>query len=213
MTGQNTPQHKTQKKQDLEQHEVQQVLEFIKRYGKLIIAGAVAATAAVLVSRGLAAKKAATLADAERMFAAAITPVQLEDVVATYPSTPTAKAALLKLAQAQYNDGNIAQARTQYERFKKEFPNSDLLPVAEFGLAHCTEADGNYAAAANEFKAFLSAHPGHFLQAAATLAEARCLEAAGNMDGARIVLEDFKANNTSSAWADPAQSALDRLEE
>ena len=205
------PSHKTQKQQNLEQHEVQQVLTFIKRYGKLMAAAAVAAIAVVLVTRGIAAKNAAKIAEAEHMLSIAQTPTQLEEVVEKYASTPTAPTALLTLAKTLFNQGEITQARAQYDRFMKDYKNSDLRPVTIFGLASCTEADGNYAEAAKEFEAFLKAFPGHYLEAAATLAQARCYEAGGDMTSARITLEDFMAHNPSSAWSDPAEAALQKL--
>lgn len=209
-----SPQHKdVQKQHELEQHEVKQVLDFLKRYGKLIGAGIIAATVAVVASHGMAARKAAKIAEAEQMLQAAVTPQQLEDVVNNYKSTPTAPAALLDLAKTLFNDGETAQARAQYERFVKEYKSSDLLPMATFGLAHCTEAEGNFAAAADEFKDFLAANSGSYLEAPATIALARCLEQAGQKEEARIALEDFLAMNAASPWSDPAEAALERLGE
>jgi TolA-binding protein len=192
---------------------VTQVLEFLKRYGKLIGAGIAAAAVAVLVSNGLAARKAEKTAEAERMLREAQTHQQLENVVENYQSTPTAPAALLSLAKTLFNDGETAQARAQYERFVKEYKNSDLLPIAEFGLAHCTEAEGDFAAAVNEFKDFLADRPGSYLEAPATLALARCLEQSGQKAEARIALEDFLAQNADPAWSDSVEDALERLGE
>lgn len=209
-----SPQHEeVQKQHELEQHEVTQVLEFLKRYGKLIGAGIVAAAIAIIVSQNMAARKAADIAEAENMFQQARTPQQLEDLIETYPATPTAPIALLNLAKQLFNEGEIAQARVQYERFLKEYKNSDQLPMAEFGLAHCTEAAGDAAAAADTFRDFLAAHPGDYLEAPAVLALARCLEQSGQTDRARITLEDFLAQNAASAWSTPVEAALERLGE
>ncbi len=202
---------KVLKQHELEQHEVKQVLDFLKQYGKLILAGIIAATVAVLVSRGLAARKAARMADAEQMLMSAQTPQQLEDLVNDYKSTPTAPVALLDLAKRLFNEGQFTQAREQYERFTKDYKRSDLLPIAEFGLAHCTEADGNFAAAISELKDFLAAHPGHYLENPAILAMARCMEQAGQTEEARITLEDFLAENAGSQWSGAAEASLQQL--
>lgn len=208
------PQHnEVQKKRELEQHEVKQVLDFLKQYGKLIGAGIIAATVAVLVSRAAATHKAAKIAEAEEMLFAARTPQQLEELVDEYKSTPTAPVALLDLAKTLFNQGEIAQARAQYERFMSDYKNSDLRPIAVFGLAHCTEAEGRFDDAVNEFKAFLADNPDHYLKSPAVLAVARCLEQAGRIDEARITLEDFLAENADSQWAGPAEVSLQQLSE
>lgn len=208
------PSHEEQqKKKELEQHEVTQVLDFLKHYGKLIGAGLAAATVAILLSRAYATHKATKLAEAEAILINARTPQELSDVVDNYGSTPAAPVALLDLAKMLYNDGNIASAREHYERFLKKYKNNDLSPMAEFGLAYCTEADGNFSAAADEFAAFNEKYSGHFLNASATLAQARCLEEADRIDEARIVLEDFLAANEDSSWAGTAEDALQQLGE
>ena len=212
MDKNNNPQHdELQKKHELEQHEVKQVLNFLKRYGTLIGAGVIAATVAVLASRALAANKAAKITEAEQMMISAQTPQQLEEVVNNYKSTPTAPVALLNLAKALFNEGETAQARAQYERFVDDYKKSDQLPVAMFGLAYCTEAEGRFDEAATELEDFLADNPGHYLESSAVLAMARCLEQAGRIDEARIVLEDFLTQNSASRWAGAAEVSLQQL--
>jgi len=206
------PKHdEVQKKRELEQHEVKQVLDFLKRYGKLIAAGIAAAAVAVLVSRAMAAKKAADIAEAEQMLNSARTPQQLEELVDEYKSTPTAPVALLNLAKVLYNQGDVAQARARYERFLDEYKKIDQRPIAEFGLAHCTEAEGRFGDAVNELKDFLAAYPDHYLTSPAVLALARCQRQAGQTDDARITLEDFLAEHAGSQWAGPAEASLEQI--
>lgn len=202
---------KVQKQHALEQHEVTQVLDFLKQYGKLIVAGAIAATVTILVSRGVASHKAMKIAEAEQMLMAANTPEKLEVLVNDYKSTPTAPLALLDLAKRLFNEGKIAEARAQYERFAKDYKKSDMMPIAEFGLAHCTAAEGHFDDAAAAFKDFLAAHPGHFLESPAILAMADCAEQAGKLDEARIILEDFLAEKTDSQWTGAAETSLQQL--
>lgn len=212
MNKDKNPQHdEIQKKNELQQHEVVQVLNFLKRYGKLIGTGVLVAAIVVLASRGMAARKAARIAEAEQMLMTAQTPEALQEIVDTYKSTPTAPVALLDLAKTLFNQGNYAEARVQYELFAKEYKKSDLMPMAQFGLAHCTEADGNFAAAAEEFKDFLADHPESYLSSPAVLSLARCQEQAGNLDEARITLEDFLSENNGSQWTGVAENALQLL--
>ncbi len=200
-----------QKKHELETHEVQEVLGFLKRYGKLIGTGVLAAAVTVIASRGCAHHKAATLAAAEQKLMAAQTPQQLEEVVNKYSSTPTAPVALLNLAKTLFNNGDYVQSRAQYERFLKKYKNHEMKPLAELGLAYCTEADGDFTGAAVQFAAFAEKHSKNYLQPQAVLSIARCKEQAGQIDEARIVLEDFLAENAGTLWAGTAEGALKAL--
>jgi predicted negative regulator of RcsB-dependent stress response len=214
MDNENAPQHDDlQKKQALEEHEVKEVVGFLKRYGKLIGTGILAATVTVIASKGCASYKASRLVKAEQALMSARTPQQLEEVVNQYGSTPSAPVALLNLAKTYFNIGETAQARVQYERFIKKYKKHDLRPVAELGLAYCTEADGDFNGAAAQFADFSGKHSGSYLHPMAVLSISRCMEQAGRIDEARIVLEDFLAENAGTAWAGSAEGALKQLNE
>ena len=209
-----SPQHADlQKDHELEQHEVKQILDFLKHYGKLVGIGLLAATVAILVSKGCARQKTEKMARAEELLMSAQSPQQLDDVVNRYGSTPAAPVALLNLAKTHFNNGDIFQARAQYDRFLKEYKKHDLSPIADFGLASCSEADGDFDGAITQFKAFIETQKGHYLQSPAILALARSLEQANRLDEARIVLEDFLAENATNQWASQAENALEQLEE
>lgn len=201
------PQH-----QELEQHEVKQVLDFIKQYGQMIGIGLLAAAVAVLASKGCSHHKTQKMIEAEELLLQAQVPQQLETIVEDYKSTPAAPVALLDLAKTHFNNGDTFQARAQYERFLKEFKTHEMAPVAEFGLACCTEADGDFNGAAERFAALVQEQNGHYLQPIAILGLARSLEQANRPDEARIVLADFIAENATSPWASQAENALQQLE-
>ncbi len=212
MDHEHTPEHaELLKKQALKEQEVSEVIGFLKRYGKLIGTGLLAALIAVIALRGIANHKASKLAAAEKMLMSARTPQQLEEVVTKYGSTPTGPIALLNLAKLLFNSGDSAQARVQYERFLKKYNNHDLRPVAELGLAYCTEADGNFAGAATQFAGFAEKHSTSYLHPIAILSVARCMEQAGQIAEARIVLEDFLTENAGTSWAGTAENALKQL--
>jgi predicted negative regulator of RcsB-dependent stress response len=204
--------HDPKKKQELEQHEVTEVLRFLIRYGKLIGAGVVAAAVALIVSKGYAHHQSVRMATAEQMLRESRTPEQLEELVSKYSSTPVAPVALLDLAKTLFNSGDTAQAREKYQQFLKKYKNHELTPVAQIGLAYCTEADGTFGQAAEEFKAFLANSPDSYLQPIAVLSLARCLQQADRTDEARIVLEDFLAEHGNSPMAGSAEGMLDTLQ-
>ncbi len=212
MSKDHSPQHNDlQKEHELKQHEVKQVLKFLKHYGMLIGIGVLAATLAILVSKGCAHQKTEKLARAEELLISARSPQQLEEVVSRYGSTPAAPVALLDLAKTSFNDGDYFQARAQYVRFLKEYKKHELSPIADFGLASCSEADGDFDGAIAQFTAFVEAQDGHYLQPLAVIGLSRSMEQAGRTDDARITLEDFLAEDADSRWAAQAEELLQRL--
>jgi len=214
MDQEHAPKHDAlRKKQALEAHEVQEVVGFLKRYGKLIGTGVLAAILTALGSRLYMNHKAEQMTAAEQMLMIAQTPQQLEEVVNKYSSTPTAPVALLDLAKTLFNDGETAQARAQYERFLKEYKHHEMRPVAELGLAYCTEADGDFTGATSQFAEFADKNSASYLNPLAVLSIARCNEQSGQTDEARIVLEDFLAENGGTLWASLAESSLKELNE
>ena len=211
MTDKDKDPQRDHEHQELEQHEVKQVLDFLKHYGMLIGVGILAATLAILVSKGCAHQKTEKLARAEELLISAQYPQQLEDVVNRYSSTPAAPVALLNLAKTSFNDGDYFQARAQYDRFLKKYKKHELSPIADFGLASCSEADGDFDGAIEQFAAFIEAQAGHYLQPLAVIGLARSMEQAGRLDDARILLEDFLTENSASQWAAQAEELLQRL--
>jgi tetratricopeptide (TPR) repeat protein len=207
-----TPAHDNlHKKQEIEAHEVQEVLGFLKRYGKLIGTGVLAAVLTAIGTRVYAHHKATRMAEAEQMLISAQTPQDLEEVVNKYSSTPTAPVALLDLAKTYFNQGETSQARAQYELFLKKYKKNEMRPIAQMGLAYCTEADGDFRAAAEQFAEFASKNSTSYLHPVAVLSIARCREQAGQITEARIVLEDFLAENDGTPWAGPAEASLKEL--
>ncbi|MCK5843067.1 MAG: tetratricopeptide repeat protein [Victivallales bacterium] len=213
MSNNHTPQHTDPKDHELEQHEVKQVLIFLKHYGKLIGIGLLAAIVVILISKGVSQQKTNKIVEAEALLLKAQSPQELEEIASDYKSTPAAPVALLDLAKTHFNNGDSFQARAQYERFLKEYKKHELSPIADFGLANCSEADGDFDGAIAQFSTFIKAQEGHYLQSSATLALARSMEQANRLDEARIVLEDFLAENATSQWAGQAENALEQLGE
>lgn len=207
-----TPAHTDlQRKQALEEHEVKEVVGFLKRYGKLIGTGVIAAVLTVVAVRIYTGHKASVLAKAEELLMTARSPEQLEEVISKYSSTPTAPVALLDLAKTYFNAGDAVQARAQYQRFLKKYKAHDMRPVAELGLAYCTEADGDFNGAAVQFAQLAEKYSSSYLHPLAVLGVARCMEQAGRTEEARIVLEDFLAENAGTSWAGTAENALRAL--
>ncbi|MCU0857639.1 MAG: tetratricopeptide repeat protein [Pontiellaceae bacterium] len=210
--GQDPKHEELRKQHELEAGEVQEVLNFLKRYGKQIAIGVCAVLVVTIVSGGITHYKKSRQIKVDQLLMDAETPQELEDIVNKYSSMPAAQTALLNLAKTFFNNGEVERARAQYERFLKDYKQSENAPVAEMGLAYCTEAVGDFDNAAEQFSAFVKKHSAIYLRPQAILSIARCKKQAGKIDEARVVLEDFLAGNPGIQWANDAEAALQHLE-
>lgn len=207
-----SPEHNTLvKKHELETNEVLEVLGFMKRYGKMIGAGLIAAAIMAILSSGYSHYKAKQQTKAGKLFTEAKSAQQLEEIVTKYGATPSAPVALLKLAKDHFNDGEVAQAREQYNRFLKKYSQSELRPIAEMGLAYCQEADGDFNGAAEQFSALNAKYKTSYLHPQLVLNIARCKKLAGSVDDARVMLEDFLISAKGTRWTESAETALQEL--
>lgn len=195
--------------QNLEQHEVPEVLKFLKENGVAIVVGAAIAVAAFIGFSVWKNSKVAQRDTASSLLASAQTPPQFQEIINNYADTPAAPMAYLSLAAAYHDQGQYDQARHTYIQFQTTYPEHGMLPVAELGVAQSYEGAGSLQDALTGYNSFLSQHPDHFMAPSATFGKARVLELLGNYDEARAVYEDFIAENPDSRWAIRAETGLD----
>ncbi|NQU41546.1 MAG: tetratricopeptide repeat protein [Lentisphaerae bacterium] len=151
------------------------------------------------------------IADASAQLAAARNAEDLEALVESYGSTPSAPLALLQLAKTAYDGGDYARAQEHYEAFGSHYARHELADVARLGLIHCREARGELQAAEEGFSAFLADNPKHFLAGQASLGQARCLEQLGRFEDARVAYENMVASEDESLWSGRAAESLEGL--
>jgi tetratricopeptide (TPR) repeat protein len=127
----------------------------------------------------------------------------LEQVARDYPDSPTAAAALFRLADLYYRNGKYAEAGSTYERIAKNFPSHPLAPSARLSLAAILEAQGNLDAAQGQY--FQLANSGQsYLANAARMGLGRCYEAQGKKKEARQLYEEVLAAGQNSPWFNQA---------
>ena len=197
---------------ELEQHEVQEVLNFLKRYGRTITAVAAALAIAFMAFQFFRVR-------ARRMEHAARTTLVngtgLQDwqrVAEQYPDTDAAPLAGLAIAREHYNSGSVDQAREWYNRFLQKHPDHELAPVGEMGLAHCMEADGDYEAAAGRYGQLADRFPEHYIVPICLLGRGRCFEELGRLDQARAAYRKLRDHPDFEAdWGARAEAELMRL--
>jgi TolA-binding protein len=198
--------------EELEAHENEQVLSFLREYGTPIMVGVVAAVVIYLgfvfyraYQRNLAERAAGALAAAQNV-------EQLQKVVNQYGSTPSGSIAMLALGANYLHSGQYALARDTYERFRTTYPEHEMLAAAALGVAYAYEAEGRLDEAATRFEAFEKEHPDHYLTPMAVFGRARCMEQSGRYAEAKAVYEDFVAANPENSWVPQAETAMLYLE-
>lgn len=202
---------KTAAQQQLEQHEVPEVLTFLKENGVAIVVGAAIAVGGFVGYSVWKNGKATRQVTAATMLANSQTAPQFQEIINNYSDTKAAPMAYLSLASAYYDQGQYDLARHTFIQFQTTYPQHDLLPLADLGVAQTLEAAGSLQDALAGYEAFATRYPDHYLVASAIFGKARVLEALGQFDAARAVYEDYIAANPESRWSARAETGLEFL--
>jgi predicted negative regulator of RcsB-dependent stress response len=195
--------------QQLEEHEVPEVMEFLKQHGVAIVLGvaiAIGGFVGLSAWQNSAKAKEQTAAD---LLANSQSIPQFQEIVATYGETKSAPLAMLSLAAGYFDQGQFDLARHTFIQFQTAHPDHPMRPVADLGVAQAQEAAGQLAEALDGYDTYLRLHAEHYLNPAASFGKARVLEALGRFDDARAVYEDFIAANPDSRWTQRAETGLD----
>ena len=198
----------TPEKEEVEVDELQQLMKAIRRHG---IPAAVGAAIVLAVVLGITQHRRYVencVEKASTLLLSARTAQEFDNILATYPSTPSAPLALLKLAKTHFDSGNYDMAMGKYEQFKLQFGEHETAPAADLGRLHCLEAKNLFDEALAGFETLSAEHPGHFLLPQTLLGQGRCLEQLGRLEDARILYEEFAADHAGTDWAFRAEEAL-----
>ncbi len=160
------------------------------------------------------AKKQNHIVEASEKLSVARSIPDLEAIVSGYSETQAGEMALIALAKQYFDNANYEIAFTKYEDFLRDYPESNLINTAKLGRIFCIEARNNDAAfqeAANEYATFTKEQTDSFLAPQSIFGQGRCLEQLNKFEEARIVYEDFIANQTDSPWVMLAEDLLEQL--
>jgi len=203
------PEGKPAKQQQLEQHEVPEVLDFLKENGIALVVGVLIAVVGFVGYSVWKSGKAAKIDTASSLLAQSQSAPQFQEIINNYPDTPAAPLAYLSLGGAYFDQGQFELARQTFQQFIDTFPKHEMRPTAQLGMGQALEAMGDLSGAVASYDAFLAAHPGHYLMPNATFGKARALESLGRFAEAKSVYEDFIAANPESRWTSRAETGLD----
>ncbi|HMO51847.1 MAG TPA: tetratricopeptide repeat protein [Kiritimatiellia bacterium] len=195
--------------QQLEQHEVPEVLDFLKENAIAIVVGVLIAVVGFVGFTVWKNTRAAKIDTAASLLANSQTAPQFQEIINNYPDTPAAALAYLSLAGAYFDQGQFDLARQTFEQFKEKHPRHTMIAVAELGIAQSLESIGNLTEALSAYDRYLAQHANHFMAPSATFGKARVLEAMSRFDDAKAVYETFIAENPESRWTIRAETGLE----
>ena len=134
------------------------------------------------------------------------------DVMATYAGEAAAAEALMTLANLHFEEGDIAEARTLFQRYLDEnSPEGPLGYGAWSGLASCLETEGKFAEAGQRFAAFADAQPNSPYAAIALKEAGRCYELAQQPTQASDAYQKITAEYSASSVARFARGQLNMM--
>lgn len=140
----------------------------------------------------------------------ATSPESLLKIAGDHEGTPAAARAVLMAAGKQFTDGKIEEAKTTFQRFINDYPESRLMAQAKYGVAVCLEAQGKTAEATTAFKEVVDRYAGENTTIAAKFSLARLYEAEGKLEQARDYYLDI-AREGRSSYAMDAMTRLSAL--
>ena len=92
------------------------------------------------------------------------------NVATTYPKTDAGERALLIGGAMLFSEGKYPEARSQFERYLREYRDSSLAPQALLGVAVCLEVQGNTNEAVTAYRDIVEHHPSEPIAPQAKLA-------------------------------------------
>jgi predicted negative regulator of RcsB-dependent stress response len=210
-----TEEHKSHEeiiaKHKLEQSEVVEVLNFFKKYGKMIGYGISALVIIFAISTVAKNKRHQANAEAGQLLMTASSEDAFQQIIDKYAQTSAAPSALLALARSAYNKGEYEIAQAAYNDFLKKYSSHDMAAIAAYGQAACLEAQNNLEAAATEYQKTADEYPESFIVPMALLNQGNVLVQLGKNDEAISAFENTLIADPSGTWRAQAQNKLASL--
>jgi predicted negative regulator of RcsB-dependent stress response len=132
-------------------------------------------------------------------------------VAAEYPKTHASARAVLLAAGALFVEGKYAEAKTQFERFRREHRDSPFVAEAQLGIAACLDAQGKAREAIAAYKDLIDNHPGEVVLPQARFALACLYEAQNEPELARTLFTEVESGDRYGALGPEAGMRLEEL--
>jgi tetratricopeptide (TPR) repeat protein len=132
-------------------------------------------------------------------------------VAATYPKSRAGARALLLAAGSLFVEGKYPEAKTQFERFKREYGDRPFIGGALLGIAACWDAQGQTREAMAAYKDLIDRRPGDRNVSHAKFALGRLHAAQNEPEKARALFEDVERTDPYGSLGDEARMQMEDL--
>lgn len=132
-------------------------------------------------------------------------------VAANHPGTSAAARALLAAGAVLFDQGNFAEAQTQFQKFNREYPHSPFRGQALLGVAASLDAQAKRDEAARAYRELIDRHPGDIVVPQAKFALARIYESQNRLKDARDLYEDVSRSQGYTSLGNEAGMRAEEL--
>jgi len=132
-------------------------------------------------------------------------------VAATYPNSRAGARALLLAGGVLFVEGKYPEAKTQFDRFTKNYSDSPFMGEALLGIASCLDAQGKAAEATAAYRDLIDHHPSDQVLPQARFSLGRLYEAQNKPELARNMFEEVERNNPYGSLGSEAGMHLEEL--
>ena len=132
-------------------------------------------------------------------------------LASTYSDSSAGPRALLLAAGSLFIEGQYDQAKTQFDRFRREYGDNPMVGEALLGIAACLDAQGKTDEAIAAYGDLVQRHPGQSVIPQAKFALARLFEAQNKPEPARNLFEDVYRSNPYDSLGSEAGMRLEEL--
>ena len=210
---------KRQIKEDKLLISVAEAWEWIQANYPKVIGGAAGAVVLVLIVAYLAGRGERQSAEAAEAFSKAQIAamegrigdalIQGEEVSKQYEGTGAGAQAVLLVANAYFEMGRVAEARTAFQKCMDEYKGDPVMVYAGWnGLAACLEQEGKLGEAIAKYEGFAQKYAKSPFAPSALKEAARCYRQMGNAEKERATLQAIVDNYKTSPVAFEAQARL-----
>jgi tetratricopeptide (TPR) repeat protein len=132
-------------------------------------------------------------------------------VAAAYPNSDAGARALLFAGSSLFVNGKYAEAKTQFERFTREYSSSPFRGEALLGIAACLNAEGKINEAAAAYKDVIDRRLSEYVLPQARFALGCLYEAQNKPELARNLFEEVERSNPYGSLGSEAGMRLEEL--
>lgn len=150
-------------------------------------------------------------AAAQKLLAEATAIEEYEAIVAKYPGTMSAADALMRLAAAQREAGDLDKSTASFQKFLEKFPTHQLAGGALLGVGQNQDAAGKADAAVATYQQVVTQYPQSYAAPFAAYAEGEILLRRFQREEARRSFNMVVTQFAQSPAARMASSQLNRL--